>query len=133
MSERVSKGLLAHFGEGVKELSKFVEYFDKLFDALNVRDYTSSIHSLKPFKMPYRSGNDFRLKVLHVCVQQNACTRIVHFINKWLKDTFIPWLDSWEKAVHDRKDINASEKEIRLLSKETSQGIRITGTHYKPT
>lgn len=31
--------------------------------SLNVTNYTSSIKALKPFKMPYRCGADFRLKV----------------------------------------------------------------------
>ena len=63
LSDRVSKGLLAHLGEEATETSHFIEMFDKFFDALNVTNYTSCIKSLKPFKKPYRGKDDYRLKV----------------------------------------------------------------------
>ena len=37
--------------------------FSKYFDALNVSNYTDGLHKLKAFKHPYRSAEDFRLKV----------------------------------------------------------------------
>ena len=52
-------------GEDVEETAKFVEHFDKFFDCVNVGDFTSGKHSRNPFKSPYYSGSDFRLKVHH--------------------------------------------------------------------
>ncbi len=45
-----------------------------------------------------------------------------------MKESFLAWLDKWEKQVNDRKDLDAAEKEKALISKETLQGIRITGS-----
>ena len=59
----MSKGLLVHLGDKAKESAQFADYFDKFFDMLNVSNFSSSIKSRKVFKMPYRSSNDFRLKV----------------------------------------------------------------------
>ena len=50
-------------GEEVEETAKFVEYVDKFFDCVNVGDFTSGMRSRNPFKSPYYSGSDFRLKV----------------------------------------------------------------------
>ncbi len=47
---------------------------------------------------------------------------------KWLKTKFLPWIDEWENQVKNRKDLDAYEQERRLLSRETMEGIRITGT-----
>ncbi len=60
LSETVSKGLLAHVGVKAKETANFVDKFD----IMNVSNYTTCIRSLKPFKKPYRSKTDFRLKVI---------------------------------------------------------------------
>lgn len=73
MSSTVSKGLLAHFGKEVTETAHFTDMFDKLFDALNVSNFSASIKSLKPFKKAYKCQTDFRLKV-HML--QN--TKLIH-------------------------------------------------------
>ena len=46
-------------GSEAEQTATFVEYCDKVFDCLNV----SGKHSRNPFKSPYYSGKDFRLKV----------------------------------------------------------------------
>ena len=43
--------------------AQFCHMMDRFFDCLNVRNYASGIKSRKPFQMPYRSGDDERLKV----------------------------------------------------------------------
>ena len=46
--------------------AKFVHMFDKLFDALNVCNFTDGQYQHKPFKSPYKlctDGEDFRLKI----------------------------------------------------------------------
>ncbi len=49
--------------QDVEETAKFVEFFDKFFDCVNVGDFDSGMRTRNPFKAPYRSGSDFRLKV----------------------------------------------------------------------
>ncbi len=48
------------------ELEKTVEFvliFDKFFDCLNVSSLDAGKRSRNPFKLPYHSANDFRIKV----------------------------------------------------------------------
>ena len=47
----------------MEETARFVGYFDRFFDCMNVSSFTAGQHSRKPFKSPYRSATDFRLKV----------------------------------------------------------------------
>ena len=46
--------------EGTAELFSMV---DKFFDCLNVHNLTEAKVKIKPFRSPYRSGSDWRLKV----------------------------------------------------------------------
>lgn len=57
------KCLIHTLGEVAKETARFADMFDKFFDALNVCNFDSGKHERKPFKDPYRSPSDFRLKV----------------------------------------------------------------------
>ena len=50
-------------GENASETAHFVAMMDKFFDCLNVNNFTSGKTKRKAFQMPYRSANDFRLKV----------------------------------------------------------------------
>ena len=59
----IANGLRFFYKRGIEEMPNFVENFDKFFDALNVSNYNESYKSLKPFRMPYRSANHFRIKV----------------------------------------------------------------------
>ena len=45
---------------------KLIENFDKFFDCLNVTNYDSGRKERKPFKEPYISPDDFRLKWLQI-------------------------------------------------------------------
>ena len=63
LSETVSKALRLSGEPAVQETAKFVSMFDKFFDALNVSNYNSGVKKMKTFQQPYRSGDDFRLKV----------------------------------------------------------------------
>ena len=49
--------------EEAEETAKFVEYFNKWFDCLNVSNMLEGKHTRCPDKSPYRSSNDARLKV----------------------------------------------------------------------
>jgi len=59
----VSKGLTLILGDVASETAIFTDMFDKFFDALNVSNFDTAKHQRKTFKNPYRSANDFRLKV----------------------------------------------------------------------
>lgn len=63
-SDSVSKALSLTGGADASETAIFVGMMDKFFDCLNVHNYTSGVHSRKPFQMPYTSASDFRLKVI---------------------------------------------------------------------
>ena len=63
LSSTVADGISTHFGDSGRETANFIRMFDRFFDILNVNNYTTGIHSRKPFKMPFRSKDDFKLKV----------------------------------------------------------------------
>ena len=50
-------------GDEVVETVKFIDKFDKFFDCVNVSSLSGGKLSRNPFKSPYRSPSDFRLKV----------------------------------------------------------------------
>ena len=67
LSSSVSKCLTQCLGPIADETARFTDMFDKFFDALNVSNFDGGKHERKPFKDPYRSASDFRLKVsLHI-------------------------------------------------------------------
>ena len=49
------------------------------------------------------------------------------FLLQWLKEEFLNYLDCWE-AVHEREGVTSAEKNMMMLSRETKNGLRITGT-----
>ena len=64
LSESVSKALQIAVGSEAAETAKFVGMMDKLFDILNVHNYTHGLRARKPFQMPYTTSRDKRLKVV---------------------------------------------------------------------
>ena len=55
---------LAYFGDpDTRETERFIRYFDKLFDCLNVRSLSEWKTSRKPDRKPYTSPDDDRFKV----------------------------------------------------------------------
>ena len=54
-------------------------------------------------------------------------------INKlqWLTDVFLPYLDEWEESVDGRKGFSPSQKNMMMLSKETRDGLKLTGMTNK--
>ena len=65
LSETVANGLRFTFKEEARETANFVEKVDKFFDCFNVTNFTECFTKIKPYRMPYRNGEDFRLKVLY--------------------------------------------------------------------
>lgn len=46
-----------------------------------------------------------------------------------MEKDFLSYLDNWEAAVNVRDDVPDDAKQTLLLSAETMEGLRITGTH----
>ena len=46
---------------------------------------------------------------------------------QWLKEDFLGYLSEWEKSVKQRTGFTSSQKAMMLLSKETVEGLKITG------
>ena len=69
--------------------ANFVQLVDRMFDCLNVGNYTDGKRSRNCFKQPYRAAGDFRLKVCTcalymyafkctVYMVQRTCTNKIH-------------------------------------------------------
>ena len=63
MSETVSKALRLTRDEETAETAHFIKMVDKMFDCLHVSSLSKGNMKRKPFMQPYRSANDFQLKV----------------------------------------------------------------------
>ena len=74
LSETISKALQLTGGPEATETVRFISMFDKFFDCVNVANLTSGRFKRKVFQQPYRSGEDFRLKVLFTCNYSLYCT-----------------------------------------------------------
>lgn len=46
---------------------------------------------------------------------------------QWLKDTFLDYLVEWDDSADARTDLVVSERNRRCLSRETLEGLRMTG------
>ena len=89
--------------------------FDKYFDTLNVSNFTNGKVNRKPFQSPFRSSEDFRLKVANTCMWYN-----INFDVVFIK--FI--LSVVRKGV---SSLPPCEQKQMLLSRETLLGLRMTG------
>ena len=63
LSESVSKAVELIGGVEAAETAMFLIMFDKFFDCLKVSNCLEGHQQRKPFREPYRSADDFRLKV----------------------------------------------------------------------
>lgn len=68
MSESVSKALYLTGGNAASETAMFISKMDQFFDCLNVSSLTMGKFKRKPFLNPYRSKDDFCIKV-HMYMQ----------------------------------------------------------------
>lgn len=68
MSNSVAKALELYGGEEAKESAILADMFNHFFDCVNVSSFTAGKGARDPFKSPYRSGKDFRLKVCDIVV-----------------------------------------------------------------
>lgn len=63
MSDTVSKALLQCLGSEAEGTAELLSVVDRFFDCLNVHNLTEAKKLRKPFRSPYRSGTDWKLKV----------------------------------------------------------------------
>ena len=63
LSESVSNAFAYFNDPTTEETQRFVMYFDRFFDCLNVRSLTEWQHKKKLYLKPYRSKDDERLTV----------------------------------------------------------------------
>ncbi len=126
LSESVSKALKFSGDTGVEETARFVELMDKMFDCLNVHNFSHGYHARKLFQLPYRSAKDNRLQVMY----HNYYSAKPIALNgiQWLRDVFLKYLDDWEKSVDERPGFTKEQKNLMLLSPATRLGLRMTGT-----
>ena len=48
-------------------------------------------------------------------------------ILQWLQNDFLSYLEEWDRCVAERTDLSAAEKKRCCLSRETIQGLQISG------
>lgn len=116
-------------GNEVEETVKFVRMIDKFFDCLNVNSFTQGKHKRKPFQEPYRSKDDFRIKVHMQLI--SLILKLMYF--QWLKEEFLQYLQDWENSVEQRKRYTPKAKSRMLITKETRFGIYATGLLHRCT
>ena len=97
--------------------------FDQFFDCLNVSSPNEHVKKCEP----YTSCTNERLFVslVHICTAR-CVTNTVIFISG-LKRDFLGYLDEWERRVNARDDIRNADKAKLMHSKETVEGLHITG------
>lgn len=78
LSESVSKALTLTGGDIVTETAKFASYFDKFFDALNVKSLTEGKHKRKDYRLPYTSADDPRLDV-SIIISYRQCIILLSY------------------------------------------------------
>ena len=59
----MAKALTLVVGPSAKETARFADMFDKFFDCMNCSSLSAGKRSRNPFKSPFRSATDWKLKV----------------------------------------------------------------------
>ena len=123
LSESVAKALELTGGEEVTKTVKFIKMMDH-FDCLNVNNFHMGKQKRKQFQDPYRSGDDFRLKVIFIFVcptsiMLHAVTTFATNPMQWLEDEFLGYLQNWEGSVMAQSGLSMKEENSMLLSLET--------------
>ena len=72
------KALVATGEEPARGTAHFAMMMDRFFDCLNVSSFTAGKCKRKPFKYPYISESDFRLKVsnTYTCMLSHIMTSL---------------------------------------------------------
>ena len=53
----------------------------------------------------------------------------IKLLLQWLQKDFLGYLKEWRASVDARKDITDAERPTMCLSRETLEGLHITGIH----
>jgi len=112
----------AYFADdSTTETERFVRYFDRFFDCMNVRCFTECFEHRKPDLRPYRSPKDDRLKVTNSSIihLKSHCYMVTHTCTQWLKEC--------QTSIEQQEDFTNAQKQTMCLSKETLLGLRMTG------
>ena len=70
--------------------------------------------------------SDVTIHAHHVCV--DICLSRENNL-QWLQDAFLGYFSNWEAGVQDRPGFTTAQKALMLLSKETREGLQMTGTY----
>ena len=113
---------------GASETKRFADMFDRFFDCLNVKNLGEYKKKKKPNLSPYYDPDEECLTVsgYHLCI-----SRVHHFnysiFMQWLEKEFLGYLKEWKASVDNRSGFTEAEKAMMCLSKETLEGLHMTG------
>ena len=71
--------------------------------------------------VPLMSGSRLVITTYFIIVPALYCHQ------QWLEDEFLGYLDEWKKYVNSDKSLSSADKARMMLSRETLEGITITG------
>ena len=71
--------------------------------------------------VPLMSGSRLVITTFFIIVPALYCHQ------QWLEDEFLGYLDEWKKYVNSDKSLSSADKARMMLSRETLEGITITG------
>lgn len=63
-----------------------------------------------------------------MCISISYYQKNLSFL-QWLKRDFLAYLSEWQSSVAARDGFTAAEKTMMTLSRETLEGLRVTGTY----
>jgi hypothetical protein len=109
LSQRMATAVKELSGPEASETVRFIQMFNKFFDIMNSRNLMEATHTRNPNVAAFSSAEDERLT--------------------WLNEEFLGYLDEWKKEVNERPgNFTALHKKKMLLSRETLEGLYISGT-----
>lgn len=110
--------------QDTEETEQFCRLFDRFFDMLNTRAIDEGIRRRKPDLKAYEKVDDarFQVNVLHFWV-----FIINGLILQWLEQTFLKYIDDWERYVKSKDAIPKAAKQFCMLPPQTIKGLKICG------
>ena len=77
--------------------------------------------------LPYRTIHDTRFKVSNSSYVIIPYTNTLLSYSQWLREDFLAYLEEWKDSVNKREGFTAAQKQKMMLSRETVEGITISG------
>ncbi|XP_033111492.1 uncharacterized protein LOC117112515 [Anneissia japonica] len=106
LSQSVANALEMQGNVETKSTQYFIEMFNKFFDCMNVSNTLEWKTKRRPNQKPYECKDDPRFE--------------------WLTDTFLAFLNEWEKEAMETKGIKNSDKLKMCLSHQTLRSLQMT-------